>query len=219
MSVALAFSAELSAWPVKEATRPTSLQSLPSFQGAIEISGGNAEEDFQPSVHANVKKEEKGSWALSNKASEGSEMKHSVGNPDPLLLPFSFPFKAHVSFSIPTCHCYHHLHQPFHQLACIKPFHSRMATLEPLEAASSEGLRNRVKQTSRSDSPRSDSTETASPSSQKDHDDKKDAEGSDQQPKVLGRTPDGTGKCHFLRSSPHSADACVLNHGRRCAAA
>lgn len=70
-----------------------------------------------------------------------------------------------------------------------------MASLDPMGIPSSEGLRNRVKQTARSDSPRSDSTELAtSPSVDKGQQDKKDKDASEAQAKVLGRTPDGTGK-------------------------
>ncbi|SPO24524.1 related to CHO2 - phosphatidylethanolamine N-methyltransferase [Ustilago trichophora] len=77
-----------------------------------------------------------------------------------------------------------------------------MASLDPMGIPSSEGLRNRVKQPARSDSPRSDTTQLATtPSVDQSQQDKKDKQASDAQAKVLGRTPDGT-----VFTVPHTPD-------------
>ncbi|GAC97585.1 phosphatidylethanolamine N-methyltransferase [Pseudozyma hubeiensis SY62] len=75
-----------------------------------------------------------------------------------------------------------------------------MAATKSTSAVSSEGLRNRNTQSGRTqDSPRSDSTELASPTLGQDQKDSKDKTTPHQDVKVLGRTPDGTGKwpCSF----------------------
>lgn len=84
-----------------------------------------------------------------------------------------------------------------------RPF-SSMATTESIGAVSSDGLRNRLNPTVRlDDSPRSDSTVLAGATSDQDPHDSKDNLSSHQHTKVLGRTPDGTGKC-----------PCILPHVR-----
>ena len=63
-----------------------------------------------------------------------------------------------------------------------------------LQTSDADGLRNRAKQPLRRDSPRSNSTQLASPSSHKGHPSPKSDDASEPRSKVLGRTPDGTGK-------------------------
>ncbi|CDU26283.1 related to CHO2-phosphatidylethanolamine N-methyltransferase [Sporisorium scitamineum] len=76
-----------------------------------------------------------------------------------------------------------------------------MATIDAPGTVPSEGLRNRKQQPAASHSPRSDSTEHASPSLDQAPREAKNSDNLDPDVKVLGRTPDGT-----VFTVPHTPD-------------
>lgn len=89
---------------------------------------------------------------------------------------------------------------------------SSMATIDSTATVSSEGLRNRHTQSTRTDdSPRSDATQHATPTLDQHRPDSKDnTDPSHRQVKVLGRTPDGTGKyCWSLHPFPPTSASCM----------
>ncbi len=95
----------------------------------------------------------------------------------------------------------HHIHRHLQ----LTGYSSRsMATASSHDATASEGLRKRTTQASPANSSRSDLTERASPALDKDRPEAKTDGPQQQLPKVLGRTPDGTGTSPTPHKPPTS---------------